>query len=96
VLVSRPDYPELPAGGESAEGVPAPGMRGAVGRARERAYKVLVESVPLEDGHAHGNGHAIEGGNGHGNGHAPAAVPSGGAQNEQHGSQGSTEEGESH
>ena len=34
-------------GGESAEGVPAPGMRGAVGKVRERLYNVLTESVPL-------------------------------------------------
>jgi ubiquinol-cytochrome c reductase cytochrome b subunit len=101
VLEARPDYPALPAGGESAEGVPAPGMRGAVGRLRERAYKVVTESVPLEDAHAsgHGDGHAIEG-NGHGNGHAPAAVPSGGTsggtEGEHSGSEGSPGQGEEH
>jgi len=93
VLLARPDYPELPAAGESAEGVPAPGMRGAAGRLRERAYKVVTESVPLEEAHA--NGHAIEG-NGHGNGHAPATVPSGSAEGEQPGSEGSPDQGEEH
>ena len=91
VLESRPDYPALPAGGESEEGVPAPGMRGAMGRLRERAYKVVTESVPLEEAHAtgHGNGHAIEG-NGHaveGNGHAPAQVSSGQGDGESSGDQ---------
>jgi ubiquinol-cytochrome c reductase cytochrome b subunit len=87
VLRSRPDYPPLPASGESADGVPAPGMRGAIGKVRERLYNVVTESVPLPTGPAHGNGHAIEGnghsgGNGHseGNGHAPAAVPAGSEQ----------------
>jgi ubiquinol-cytochrome c reductase cytochrome b subunit len=79
VLESRPDYPALPAGEESAEGVPAPGMRGAIGRVRERMYKVVTESVPLEEAHAngHGNGHAIEG-----NGHAPAQVSTGQGEGE--------------
>jgi ubiquinol-cytochrome c reductase cytochrome b subunit len=91
VLESRPTYPALPAGGESGEGVPAPGMRGAMGRLRERAYKVVTESVPLEEAHAggHGNGHAIEG-NGHaveGNGHAPAQVSSGQGEGESSGDQ---------
>ncbi len=78
--------------------MPAPGMRGAVGRVRERMYNVLTESVPLTDGHTngHGNGHAIEGGDGHGNGHAPAAVPAGVGEGdgEQHGPSGSSEEDE--
>jgi ubiquinol-cytochrome c reductase cytochrome b subunit len=68
--------PALPAG-ETAEQVPPPGMRGSLGRVRERLNKVVTESVPLD---GHGNGY---GGNGHGNGHGdgdhaePAAVPSG-------------------
>jgi ubiquinol-cytochrome c reductase cytochrome b subunit len=89
VLASRPDYPALPTA-DDEEDVPAPGMRGAIGKVRERLYNVVTESVPLPEGHA--NGHAVEG-NGHGNGHAvegnghgepaPAAVPSGGeAQSE--------------
>jgi ubiquinol-cytochrome c reductase cytochrome b subunit len=98
VLTSRPDYLPLPAGQESAEGVPAPGMRGAAGRVRERMYNVLTESVPLTDAHTngHGNGHAIEGGDGHGNGHAPAAVPvgAGEGEGEQPGASSSPEEGD--
>jgi ubiquinol-cytochrome c reductase cytochrome b subunit len=79
VLESRPDYQPLPALGGTGE-VPAPGMRGAVGKVRSRLYNIVTESVPLPaaDGH-----HAVEG-NGHGqqavegNGHAaPAEVSSG-------------------
>jgi ubiquinol-cytochrome c reductase cytochrome b subunit len=93
VLHSRPDYPPLPGRDPSAEGVPAPGMRGAIGKVRERLYDVVTESVPLPTGPAHGNGHgnghAIEGNghsagsNGHsveGDGPAPAAVPAGSEQ----------------
>ena len=88
VLESRPHYESLPRGAGADPEVPAPGMRGAIGKARERLYNVITESVPLPaSGHAngHGNGHAIEG-NGHSvedNGHgeqAPAAVPSGSGQ----------------
>jgi hypothetical protein len=104
VLLARPDYPELPAAGEPAEGVPAPRTRGAVGRLRERAYKVVTESVPLEDAcvNGPGNGHAIDGGNGHGNGHAPAApatVPPGAAEGdrgEPPGPESSPDQGEDH
>ena len=108
VLLARPDYPELPAAGEPAEGVPAPRTRGAVGRLRERAYKVVTESVPLDDAcvSGPGNGHAIEGGNGrHGNGHAPAAsaapatVPPGAAEGErgeQPGAESLPDQGEDH
>jgi ubiquinol-cytochrome c reductase cytochrome b subunit len=63
VLASRTSYPALPSADEADGDVPAPGMRGAIGRVRERLYKVVTESVPMED---HPNGH----GNGHGNGHA--------------------------
>jgi ubiquinol-cytochrome c reductase cytochrome b subunit len=66
----------LPAG-EAAEQIPPPGMRGSLGRVRERLNKVVTESVPLE---GHGNGYGGHG-NGHGNGDGdhtePAAVPSG-------------------
>jgi ubiquinol-cytochrome c reductase cytochrome b subunit len=82
VLESRPHYEALSVtAGPEAE-VPAPGMRGALGKVRERLYTVVTESVPLPAEHdGHGNGHAIEG-NGHGegdshNGHAPSAVGSG-------------------
>jgi hypothetical protein len=62
---------------EAAQGeVPSPGMRGGLGRVRERLYKVVTESAPMpgQDGHGdgYGNGHAIEG-----NGHGPAAVGTG-------------------
>jgi ubiquinol-cytochrome c reductase cytochrome b subunit len=72
----RQPPPSLPAGATVAgQDVPPPGMRGGLGRVRERLDEVLAESVPM-DGHGDGyGGH----GNGHGNGHAePAAIPSGG------------------
>jgi ubiquinol-cytochrome c reductase cytochrome b subunit len=79
VLESRPDYLPLPDLGGTGE-VPAPGMRGAVGKVRSRLYNIATESVPLPAGNGH---HAVEG-NGHGqhavegNGHAaPAEVSSG-------------------
>jgi ubiquinol-cytochrome c reductase cytochrome b subunit len=79
VLLSRPVHPELPPGESTETGVPAPGMRGTLGKARSRMYKVITESVPLGDGHGngHGNGHAeLE--DGHGNGaHKPARIASG-------------------
>ncbi len=98
VLLSRPDYPQLPAGGESADGVPAAGMRGAAGRLRERAYKVVTESVPLEEArpNGHRNGRTIEGGSGHGNGHAPATVLSRAAEGEQPGSESPPDQGDEH
>jgi ubiquinol-cytochrome c reductase cytochrome b subunit len=79
VLESRPDYRPLPDLGGVGE-VPAPGMRGAVGKVRSRLYNIVTESVPLPaaDGHraVEGNGHgqhAVEG-----NGHAaPAELSSG-------------------
>ncbi len=82
VLVSRSEPPPLPAL-EAGEGeVPAPGMRGAVGKMRERLYRAVTESIPLPEPHAngHGNGHAIEadGHNGHGQESLPAG--SGGAE----------------
>jgi ubiquinol-cytochrome c reductase cytochrome b subunit len=78
VLMSRPQHPPLPAGETAETDVPAPGMRGGLGRVRERLYKVVTESAPLaasHDGHGngHGNGHAIEAGDGH----EPAALGSG-------------------
>jgi ubiquinol-cytochrome c reductase cytochrome b subunit len=72
----------LPVGGEAAERVPPPSMRGGLGRVRERLNKVVTESVPL-DGHGDGyGGHGDGHGNGHGNGHDAehAAVPSGRAE----------------
>jgi len=83
VLTSRADLPPLPSGETTQTDVPAPGMRGGLGRVRERLYKVVTESVPVASGHnGHGDGRAIEGngheGNGHeGDGHDRAAVGSG-------------------
>jgi ubiquinol-cytochrome c reductase cytochrome b subunit len=77
VLESRPDYLPLPAGNDG-EDVPAPGMRGALGKVRARLYNVVTESVPLPAGDHDGHG-AIEG-NGHGgdghssNGHSDRAA----------------------
>jgi hypothetical protein len=62
VLAARQDYAiALPAADEGADGVPAPGTRGAVGKLRLRFARVLLEGAPPA-----GDGH----GNGHGNGHA--------------------------
>jgi ubiquinol-cytochrome c reductase cytochrome b subunit len=76
VLDSRPEPLRLP---PAEQDVPAPAMRGGLGRVREQLNNVLNESVPMieADGHG-GDGH----GNGHGDGHAPvverASVPAGG------------------
>jgi ubiquinol-cytochrome c reductase cytochrome b subunit len=86
VLTSRPVHPALPPG-ETAETadteVPAPGMRGSIGRVRERLYKVITESAPMPESHpnGHGNGHGdgqLESGdqNGHG-GQAGSATGTG-------------------
>jgi hypothetical protein len=76
VLLSRSDYPALPAAQTAETEVPPKGMRGGLGRARERFYKVLTETAPPPEanGHAigHGNGHAVEG-----NGHGHEAIPAG-------------------
>jgi ubiquinol-cytochrome c reductase cytochrome b subunit len=63
------------AGSEDENGVPAPQVSGALGRARAIANRAFAETVVVET-----NGH----GNGHGNGHAPtdehAAVTAGHAE----------------
>jgi ubiquinol-cytochrome c reductase cytochrome b subunit len=90
VLDSRPEPLSLPPAGTD---VPAPPMRGAAGRLRERLNEVVNESVPLteSDGYGgHGNGH----GNGHGGEAGPpdgpehAAVPAAGAPEASHGDKG--------
>jgi ubiquinol-cytochrome c reductase cytochrome b subunit len=97
VLQSRPEPPSLP---PAEQDVPAPAMRGGLGRVREQLNNVLNESIPMveADGHGgdgHGNGH----GDGPGNGHAPeverASVPAGGdgAQARDESSPASTEPG---
>ena len=66
MLESRPEPVSLP---PAEQEVPAPAMRGGLGRVRERMNNVINESVPMieADGHGgHGDGH----GNGHENGHA--------------------------
>ena len=88
-LVFRSKPPGLPSSGvEDENGVPAPQMRGALGKVRARLYNIVTESAELEP--SHGNGH----GNGHGEDHAPAAVTSaeptgtgsGNGEGDQHGS----------
>jgi ubiquinol-cytochrome c reductase cytochrome b subunit len=66
VLESRKVPAALPSGPSAADqDVPPPGMRGAMGRVRERMHRALAESVPLEgrgNGYgAHGNGHGAHG-----------------------------------
>ena len=76
VLMSRPQYPPLPPGDTAESEVPPSGMRGGLGRARERLYRVVTESAEQAEpnGHAigHGNGHAVEG-----NGHSHTAISTG-------------------
>jgi ubiquinol-cytochrome c reductase cytochrome b subunit len=61
VLEAKPVPALLPAGGsEDASDVPAPGSRGALGRARAIAGRAFAETVPLEtngNGNGNGNGH---------------------------------------
>ena len=77
VLLSRSNYPPLPAGETAETDVPSRSMRGGLGRVRERTYyNVVTESSELPEP----NGHAIGGGNGHaveGNGHSHTAISSG-------------------
>jgi ubiquinol-cytochrome c reductase cytochrome b subunit len=81
VLVSRTEHPPLPPLEAAEAEVPAPGMRGALGKVRERLYLAVTESIPLGEPHAnghgdgHGNGHAIET-NGH-DGHGQESLPAG-------------------
>jgi ubiquinol-cytochrome c reductase cytochrome b subunit len=72
VLESRPDWQPLP--GTGADEVPAPGVRGGIGRLRLRLYNVVTESVPLPAANGNGHGHEAIEGNGHA---APAAVGQG-------------------
>ena len=77
VLLSRAQVPALPSAETGKPEVPPSGMRGGLGRVRERWYKVLTEAAPLptpHNGHGdgHGNGHAVEG-----NGHDRPAIGSG-------------------
>jgi ubiquinol-cytochrome c reductase cytochrome b subunit len=79
VLTSRTAPPPLPALETADAEVPPPGMRGRLGKVRERLYYVVTESAPMAEPHpdGHGNGH----GNGHaaveGNGHGPESLPAG-------------------
>ncbi len=79
VLTARHDHPPLPSIETTDTQVPPAGMRGGLGRVRERLYKVVTESAPVpgHNGHGdgYGNGHAIEG-DGHGE-HDGAAIGSG-------------------
>jgi hypothetical protein len=70
VLTSRVEHPPLPALETTDTGVPPRGMRGGMGRVRERLYKVVTESAPMATSHnGQGNGHGDGHGNGHGDGH---------------------------
>jgi ubiquinol-cytochrome c reductase cytochrome b subunit len=82
VLTARVGHPPLPPGETGESDVPPAGMRGGLGRVRERLYKVVTESAEMPSAHnghgnGHGNGHAIEG-----NGHDQAAIPSGAGTSE--------------
>jgi quinol---cytochrome-c reductase cytochrome b subunit len=70
VLQARPVPALLPArGSEDASGVPVPGSRGALGRARAIASRAFAETVVAQaNGHQNGNGQQ----NGDGNGHRAA------------------------
>jgi len=90
VLESRPEPLSLP---PAESDVPAPAMRGATGRLRERLNEVVNESVPLTEsdgygghGNGHGNGHAAE--VGHGAEAEHAAVPAAGEREAGHGDEG--------
>jgi ubiquinol-cytochrome c reductase cytochrome b subunit len=90
VLMSRSNYPPLPAGETAETDVPSRSMRGGIGRVRERLYNVVTESSALPEP----NGHAIGGGNGHaveGNGHSHTAISSGATS-----TQADTHEGDEH
>jgi ubiquinol-cytochrome c reductase cytochrome b subunit len=79
-LTARAAPAPLPPGETAETEVPAPGMRGGLGRVRERLYRVISESEPLPgaNGH-HGNGHPVETGAIEGNGHGQSTVPTGAA-----------------
>jgi ubiquinol-cytochrome c reductase cytochrome b subunit len=86
VLTSRTVPPPLPALPPGEAEVPPPGMRGRLGKVRERLYNVVTESVPMPEPHAnghgngHGNGHVVEGGAVEGNGHGQESLPAGSAE----------------
>jgi len=71
VLTARAIPPPLRALEAAEAEVPPPGMRGRLGKVRERLYQTVTESIPLPEGHAdghgdgRGNGHAAIEGNGH-------------------------------
>jgi ubiquinol-cytochrome c reductase cytochrome b subunit len=79
VLTSRVAHPALPSGETAEAEVPAPGMRGGLGRVRERLYRVITESAPMPSAHANGHGDGqLTQGNGH-NGHGQDVTPAGAA-----------------
>ena len=58
VLLSNKPPLELPAAGATDEnGIPAPATRGMAGRLRATANRVISESVPVNGGNGHANGH---------------------------------------
>jgi quinol---cytochrome-c reductase cytochrome b subunit len=86
VLSSRVAHPALPPAETAETEVPAPGMRGGLGRVRERMYKVITESAPMpamhENGHGngHGDGQLAETDGQGGHGQAAGATPAGQAE----------------
>jgi ubiquinol-cytochrome c reductase cytochrome b subunit len=64
VLQAKPELPALPAAEEDENGIPSPGSRGPLGRARKALNNAFTaDDIPM--GNGHGNGHT----NGHGDGH---------------------------
>ncbi len=73
--LGRPVALALPSGEGGAEAeVPAPDMRGGLGRVKARLNKIVNESVPIDEHGANGHGANGHGANGHGaNGHSATA-----------------------
>jgi ubiquinol-cytochrome c reductase cytochrome b subunit len=67
--IGRPDALALPAAESESDAdspVPAPGLRGGLGRVKARLNKVVTESVPVNGHGANGHGANGHGPNGHG------------------------------
>jgi ubiquinol-cytochrome c reductase cytochrome b subunit len=65
--IARPEPLPLPPGESDAHAeVPAPGMRGGLGRVRVRLNKIVTENIPVNGTGANGHGAIDHGPNGHG------------------------------